>query len=100
MLEVPPNKSDNIRMLSKKEIDKLEIGDAVSYDGDDYMVIGKFEEGYDVTVRRSLFLFFKILKNMQFFNFNIIFFCFLKKNKKLCDMFIYDERLNFLLFHL
>lgn len=46
MLEVPPNKSDNIRMLSKKEIDKLEIGDAVSYDGDDYMVIGKFEEGY------------------------------------------------------
>ena len=33
-------------MLSKKEIDKLEIGDAVSYDGADYMVIGKFEEGY------------------------------------------------------
>lgn len=46
MLEVPPDSHDNIRMLSKKEIDKLEIGDAVSYDGADYMVIGKFEEGY------------------------------------------------------
>jgi hypothetical protein len=45
-LEVPPIRIHNISMLSKKEIDKLEIGDAVSYDGDDYMVIGKFEEGY------------------------------------------------------
>ena len=46
VLEVPPDSHDNIRMLSKKEIDKVEIGDAVSYDGADYMVIGKFEEGY------------------------------------------------------
>ena len=46
MLEVPPNISYNISMLSKKEIDKLEIGDAVSYDGADYMVMGKFEDGY------------------------------------------------------
>ena len=33
-------------MLSKKEIDKLEIGDAVSWEGEDFMVVGKFEEGY------------------------------------------------------
>ncbi len=42
-LEVPPNRSDNIRMLNQE---RVEFGDAVNWDGDVMMVIGKTEDGY------------------------------------------------------
>ena len=42
-LEVPLNRSDNIRMLNQE---RVEFGDAVNWDGDVMMVIGKTEDGY------------------------------------------------------